>query len=403
VRERVVRQFGFSSLSVIRGQEPLTRCRPHVHRAARRGKASPMKRRAFTIIELLVVISIIALLIGILLPAISKARESAKLTESLTNLKNMGAAHQNYAAQWNDRQFTIAADNLGAYGSVANYNTQVGEHPGVALGWGSGADEGFWGYWMDLPGNHTLVYPINPADGFGWFRIPNCKYFSEYVNGKFYDRTWYAPKDKLVLDVVEEYFDWPGEYVPSATVNGGNAGWSSYCLSPAALFAPKVMDADGFTHPFSVAGGFKCPSMSQARHSDLKSHMLEHHWLQGTRNIGCNPSFENGTFNGCEPYYFNHGYESAPATLFYDGSVRVLGIREAGDGDNQARVGNNEGGLYFRPSKDPDEMQGMQQLASDGYFLGAAYDFSAGAGFYETGFHILTKDGILGRDTLGTP
>jgi prepilin-type N-terminal cleavage/methylation domain-containing protein len=362
-----------------------------------------MKRKAFTIIELLVVISIIALLIGILLPAISKARESAKLTESLTNLKNLGAAHQNYAAQWNDRQFTIAADNLGVYGSVAAYNTQVGEHPGIALGWGSGADEGFWGYWMDWPGNQNLVYAIYPGDGFGWFRIPNCKYFSEYVNGRFYDKTFYAPKDKIVLEAIGETFDNPGEWsFPQGATGSTPPYWSSYVLSPAALFAPKVMDSDGFTDPFDVGGGFKCPSMSQARHSDLKSHMLEHHWLQGNRNIGCNPAFTGGTYENCEPYYFNHGYESAPATLFYDGSVRVLGLREAGDGDNQARVGGGLG-LYFRPSKDPDEMQGMQQLQTDGYFLGAAYDFSANANFYETGFHILTKDGILGRDTLGTP
>ncbi|MFM9873010.1 MAG: prepilin-type N-terminal cleavage/methylation domain-containing protein [Fimbriimonadaceae bacterium] len=61
-----------------------------------------MKRTAFTLIELLVVIAIIAILAAILFPVFAQAKDAAKKTQSVSNLKQVGTAVAIYNADYDD-------------------------------------------------------------------------------------------------------------------------------------------------------------------------------------------------------------------------------------------------------------------------------------------------------------
>ncbi|HEY1922028.1 MAG TPA: type II secretion system protein, partial [Tepidisphaeraceae bacterium] len=58
------------------------------------------KRKAFTLVELLVVIGIIALLAGILLPAVNHMRRSAQITGQKADFQSIGTALEQYKSDF---------------------------------------------------------------------------------------------------------------------------------------------------------------------------------------------------------------------------------------------------------------------------------------------------------------
>ncbi len=81
--------------------------------------------RGFTLIELLVVIAIIAILAAILFPVFARARENARRTSCLSNLKQIGLGMQQYTQDYDERVVPYRNVGTNPYAADARVETQA--------------------------------------------------------------------------------------------------------------------------------------------------------------------------------------------------------------------------------------------------------------------------------------
>jgi len=243
-----------------------------------------MRRRAFTLIELLVVIAIIAILAAILFPVFARAREQARKTACLSNMKQMGTGILMYVQDYDE---TLPMTN---YSNTIDHNSD----------WGVS-----YILWCDLIMPYTKNYqvficPSRPTESLnrtgGWGKVTRPKGYAEssYVNGWTYSNTSgliglaavQVPAERIILaEMPYEIFDAGLWYIGydyyvmqthGPQINWGFLDGHSKCLRPSQTIKPRLMWNLTDSYPFLVGpwdGWYMAPDEPTAQNY-VMSHYL---------------------------------------------------------------------------------------------------------------------------------
>ncbi len=175
-----------------------------------------MRRHGFTLIELLVVIAIIAILAAILFPVFARAREKARQTSCLSNVKQIGLAIRMYVQDY-DEKFPSARSVPGCpfpdYGASIPYMLPVERQ---LLGWPSlmtpyvKNQQIFW-----CPSDENESTAPTATVSYFW---RHCIDAHGITRGGPKDATFCRPSEQII---VHEWFDWHLEKLGLWNANSG--------------------------------------------------------------------------------------------------------------------------------------------------------------------------------------
>ena len=266
-----------------------------------------MKRRGFTLIELLVVMAIIAILAAMLMPALQRAREAARRTSCLNNLKELGTG----LASWQNDHGQLPVNTSGRYRDPAY----------------SGLNE---------PGSWEQLWPgyIGSAE---LFKCPS-------------DENDIVPQDGATIGVRNIQPNMGGYTVPSDDQGRQYNGdyYANMCWGAAYGGTPRGMNQSQWEHVCSKFGIGAADDISYAFTGQMSIQMDEKRKSAQMRIAGDNEN--EGDEAPCFPQpYWNTYWTSAPewkwrASSYYFAGYIDPGYRYVGgleEYDNHAQDGVN--------------------------------------------------------------
>jgi prepilin-type N-terminal cleavage/methylation domain-containing protein len=274
------------------------------------------RRRAFTLIELLVVIAIIAILAAILFPVFAQAKEAAKKTADLSNMKQHALSVQMYSGDSDD-----VAPLWMYYGSDFNVST---------------SGDRSWG---------NLVFPYIKADELS--KTPNSPFS---VQSRKYNPNFPSPNSVGAMKRDQELYnlgwltDYGYNYIAFTGFGTGPASQGGISFSPISMTTPASPAGTILliTGDFNRDGGggvqdggqlpIDEPCLYDSSFNGLWAGNLAYYYG------GWQPSSPNAwnVFGGAWPYYGGKGTSTGArmSVGFADGHAKTMTVPQVADGCN---------------------------------------------------------------------